>query len=150
RPPLALLAAACAVLAYGPSASAATVSADPVRGKRAADHRCACPSCRGQSSCCCSSRDPVKGPPSRGPSHPPPSTPAAPAPGPCIASAPCGGDGLPVSAPDSQGIKVAALAGAITPSPAPGCRPSALPPASLLPALPDDPLADPPEPRGDA
>jgi hypothetical protein len=138
-------------LAWGLTASGATVKAGSGRSETpSGHHHCKCASaCRGASCCCASDAPDV-------PARARPLAAPAPLPGPkdagpCLDSAPCGGgDGVPASATGLALCKAIAPA-SFTPFPAGPAARSAFPASETLhPAPPAARLDDPPERHGDS
>jgi hypothetical protein len=139
-----LVVAACA-LVLGGDVSGSSINSSP--GQRpgvTGDHHCKCASCRGESSCCCKPDHPLIDPTARH-GTPAPAQSASRASGLCLRKVPCGGEGLPTSAPGLTLMKTAALVASVPFRPTCSSRPFAI--AALLrhPAQFEARLDEPPE-----
>jgi hypothetical protein len=139
-----LVAAACALLLGGEVSGSSINSSPGLRPSAAGYHHCKCESCRGEASCCCKPNHPGIDPTARH-GTPPPAQPESTAGGLCFNKAPCGGEGLPTSAPGVTFVKTAALAASVPFRPACSSRPFAMAELLLRAAPVDDRLDEPPE-----
>ena len=141
RRTLAALVAVALWLAVGVNAPGSTVGAVPV--KPAAGHKCKCGmACRG-ASCCCASDAPAparKAEPSGRPARP-----SARPDGPCVGSAPCGGEGLPGPPSGRTAWKPAAVLRASVVAPTVSQAFAADPSTTPLPSRRASRLDDPPD-----
>ena len=135
--------------ALTPSARGASFSDRAQQGPSVSseEHRCACKSCRGESSCCCSHDENIEHTPA--PAHLSPAlslkSSALPVFGPCLGAAPCSGDeGLPPSHPGPS-VSKAALGESIVIHSGAGRLRSHPFVEPFLPASLDDRLDEPPE-----